>query len=452
MLQNSDGSFSYNYYNVDSIYDYLLSIGVRPLVELSFMPGYLAQCGPWAPHKKFTYPPICPTQMHYRGIKTPPKNGPNATTYNWTLWGDLIEDFATHLVGRYGIDEVSTWIFEVWNEQMGMGYSEGLYLPLYDAAYDALRRVSPRLHVGGPVSKRCELLTDFVRDEAGRFDFVSTHLYPTDGNCTAGGAKAHSPHCFSDTVIKARAAVPKDTPFYLTEYNAGLDNSELLYSSYAAGFVFDNIPRLAGLGVDIWSYWTFSDVFEESGMHAAPFSGFNYGIQTIRGVPKPVYRAFQLLRSASTSQLPVKINGGGRVNAFATAADVLTASPMQIFISNFVVEGWNITSSSVDVVVEGMFQAACESSIANEWTRLDSTHGNPHAAWAAMGRPSYPTAVQIETLRAVSEIVWERISGTWSSSTRNSNDRGSSSGNGGRCAFELPAKLEAHSVAVLRLH
>src|SRR5690606_19757538 len=84
----------YSFFNIDSIFDFLLSIHMKPLVELSFMPEMLASG--------------TSTIMHYKGNTTPPKS--------LSEWSNLIVALAQHLVDRYGAQEVRTWMFEVWNE------------------------------------------------------------------------------------------------------------------------------------------------------------------------------------------------------------------------------------------------------------------------------------------------------------------------------------------------
>src|SRR5213594_4815961 len=92
--EDADGKPSYNFSYVDQIYDGLLANGVRPFVELSFMPEKLAS----TPSRQAFW---------YKPFNSPPKD--------WDRWGELIEGFARHLIARYGIEEVSRWYFEVWN-------------------------------------------------------------------------------------------------------------------------------------------------------------------------------------------------------------------------------------------------------------------------------------------------------------------------------------------------
>ena len=157
---------SYNFSYVDQIYDGLLANGVRPFVELNFMPQALAST---PKQQSFWYHPYV----------APPKD--------WNLWQDLIRNFASHLVARYGIEEVSKWYFEVWNEP-NLDFWAGeprqaSYFTLYDRTAQALKSISPRLRVGGPSTAQAAWVSEFVRHCAetnAPLDFVSTHVYAND--------------------------------------------------------------------------------------------------------------------------------------------------------------------------------------------------------------------------------------------------------------------------------
>jgi xylan 1,4-beta-xylosidase len=390
-----DTQNNYEFFNVDQVYGPMLQMGVKPIVELSFMPGLIANCSPWV-----TNAPPCQTVMHYQGIVMPP--------VDYAQWTALVAAFAQHLVQQYGLAEVRTWHFEVWNELWGMPYPTD-YLALYDASRKALKSVDSQLQVGGPATMQCQYIGEFVRDRAGQFDFVSTHLYPTDPNCTTPGNLGFGDiDCFANTIKKARNAAPKDMPFFVTEYNAGLFNGELLWSSYAAAFIFRNVPLLHDV-VDIWSYWTFTDIFEESGMHSAPFEGFNYGIQTNRGIKKPVYRAFQLLNGAGNqivSGVNVSYDGvispvNSTVTAFATVADNGLQDNIRanVFVSNFAPQGYTIATETVTVAVKGV---DCTKNATV--TYIDANSANAYQAWTNVGSPAYPTAQQLAYMKTMSEL------------------------------------------------
>src|SRR5262249_11385384 len=159
LLVTHRGGPLYSFFNADRIVDFLLSIGMRPFVELSFMPEALAS-GP-------------ATVFHYRGNITPP--------VDHGAWAELIRRLAGHLVARYGAAEVRQWFFEVWNEPNLRDFWAGTrdeYFELYRYTALALKGVDGGLRVGGPATAKEEWLTEFLdfceRNDLPA-DFVSTH-------------------------------------------------------------------------------------------------------------------------------------------------------------------------------------------------------------------------------------------------------------------------------------
>lgn len=297
---------AYNFTLVDELYDAIVTAGVTPIVELSFMPQVLANCTPGK----------CPTTMHYRGISTVP------TTYE--SWHDLVKAFAEHLVQRHGIDMIATWRFEVWNELWGIPWganaSSGLpqdspYMALYNASYVALKSVNPRLLVGGPATEEVQHVGDFVHALSAwniDADFVSTHLYPTDW-CTSEKNASKDPDCFTNAILSVRAQA-LDHPFYMTEFNCGWKNN-LIHDgeshAYAASFFLRTVNALKSHDIGALSWWTFSSIFEEQGLPTNEFGPFgaNSAMQSVHGVPMPIYRGFELLATAGNVSHTVEING-----------------------------------------------------------------------------------------------------------------------------------------------
>ena len=158
----ADGGLAFDFSAVDALYDQLLEIGLRPVVELSFMPAAIAR----DPEQ---------TVFVYRGIISPPRD--------WTEWHDVVAALASHLVERYGIDEVAHWAFEVWNEPNLEVFWSGTpeeYLRLYDESARAIKSVDPRLRVGGPSTAAGEWVESLARYAAQHgvaLDFASTHTY-----------------------------------------------------------------------------------------------------------------------------------------------------------------------------------------------------------------------------------------------------------------------------------
>jgi xylan 1,4-beta-xylosidase len=154
----------HDFRGLDRIYDRVLATGLRPIVELGFMPRDLAS----DPAK---------TVFDYRAIVSPPRD--------WDRWESLVRDLAEHLVERYGLAEVRRWGFEVWNEPNLEVFWSGTrdeYLRLYDASVRAIKSVDAQLIVGGPASAAGKWVDELVAHCAATgtpIDFVSTHTYGT---------------------------------------------------------------------------------------------------------------------------------------------------------------------------------------------------------------------------------------------------------------------------------
>ena len=164
------GALVYNFTLLDKLYDGILRAGVRPIVELSFMPRAIANCTT-----------KCRTRMHYSALEETPRTP--------QLWADLVGAFVRHLVARHGLDEILRWRFEVWNEMWGISWGNGStgraadspYMSLFNASWHAIKAVSPRLSVGGPATAHLGRVAEFAaaREAWGipntTADFISTH-------------------------------------------------------------------------------------------------------------------------------------------------------------------------------------------------------------------------------------------------------------------------------------
>ena len=237
----------YSFFNVDSIFDFLVSIGMKPVVELSFMPAGLASNA-------------SQTIFHYKGGTSPPSN--------YSQFADFIGDLALHLVERYGIQEVSTWYFEVWNEP-NCGFWSGSqqdYFDLFTVISESIAKVDSRLRVGGPVTCQSQWIADFrnlVVNESLHASFISTHEYPTD-------IKPLSRDIMRKVINQTmQEAAP--FPVLYTETNDGLyfslNGTEYHDDPYAAAWAFFNVQDIMPLATSAYSpplqflsWWTFSDV------------------------------------------------------------------------------------------------------------------------------------------------------------------------------------------------
>jgi xylan 1,4-beta-xylosidase len=275
--EDEHGNVIYNFSYLDQIYDGLLENGVRPVVEISFMPKKLA-ANPDALHA-----------FWYKPNVSPPKE--------WAKWDDLMTHLAQHLVARYGIDEVAQWYFEVWNEP-NIDFWGGIprqksYFELYDHTARDLKSVNPKLRVGGPATAAAAWVDDFLKHTATNHvpvDFVSTHGYADDTVEDLFGSDENIP--IDDRVCRAVAKVKKQIhasetpslPLLWTEWNVpGMMNAR---DSIYVGPALANTIRECDGDVEMLSFWTFSDVFEENGPILQPFEG-NFGLRAKGGINKP---------------------------------------------------------------------------------------------------------------------------------------------------------------------
>src|SRR5918999_1133751 len=292
-LIRHEEKFLYSFFNADQIFDFLLTIGMKPFVELSFMPEALASGGA--------------TVFNYEANVTPPRD--------YKQWATLISKLVSHWVERYGAREVREWFFEVWNEPNLNEFWTGTqrdYFKLYRYTAEAVEQVDARLRVGGPATAANEWVEeflDFCERNSLPADFVSTHHYPTDafGKETddtetqlARSRRSVLREQAQDTFRRARGK-----PVYYTEWNTSSNPRDPLHDEpYAAAFVAKTVMEMNGL-VEGYSFWTFSDIFEENYFPSIPFHG-GFGLLSLHGIAKPSYRAFQVLHRLGENSLPVQ--------------------------------------------------------------------------------------------------------------------------------------------------
>jgi xylan 1,4-beta-xylosidase len=380
--EDASGKPIYNFSYVDQIYDGLLKGGVRPFVELSFMPKKLAAENDLHP-------------FWYKPNVSPPKD------YN--LWGQLIEQFIKHLIARYGIDEVSQWYFEVWNEPnldfWAGAPKEQTYYQLYDTTARVLKNVSPRLRVGGPATAQAAWADRFIQHTTENnvsLDFVSSHVYGNDSAKDVFGTDEKIPR--TQMVCRAvkkvheqiKASARPQLPLIWTEYNASyMNETDVTDSIYMGPWMADTIRQCDGL-TDMMSYWTFSDVFEEQGVVKRPFYG-GYGLMAEDGLPKPAFNAFKMLHHLGDVRIP------------ESADDILVTRRKD---GSFVIAVWNLSApeaSGEPKDVDLQFDSLKGNRRATVY-RLDADHGSLTNAYVAMGSPAHPTQAQIQALKAAAQL------------------------------------------------
>lgn len=299
--REKDGRIAYSFVYVDRMLDFLLSIGLRPMIQLGFMPAVLAK----NPEQK-----IFDSTM----INSPP--------VTLDAWCDLVRAFTEHVLLRYGADAVEQWPFTVWNEpdtprsMFGFPSVEEFHA-FYCATWKTLRGLDERLRIGAPS-------TYFDAEDQGKWmrkfmaycasqgcvpDFVPFHFYGTVLPANREiyhqtDAPVELMHLSTDENMLSKAInvmtsvvrelYPKDTPVYLTEWNLSPSHREWLgdtcfRSCYLAKNVLDNYDRLDSMG-----YWVLTDLFEEHQVPPDTFHG-GLGLFTYNGIKKPAYYAMWLM-------------------------------------------------------------------------------------------------------------------------------------------------------------
>jgi xylan 1,4-beta-xylosidase len=374
--EDAAGKPLYNFSYIDQIYDGLLANGVRPFVELSFMPGALAS---EPVRQSFWYHPFV----------APPKD--------YGRWDALISVFAQHLIERYGIEEVSQWYFEVWNEP-NLDFWAGdpkrsSYWTLYDHTARSLKAVEARLRVGGPATAQAAWVSEFIRhctEEHVPVDFVSTHVYGDDTSRNVFGMLADIPRnrMVCRAVQKVHSQIETSArpslPLIVSEFNASSGNHpEVTDAPYMGPWLAETVRQCDGMVQDM-SYWTFSDVFEEQGVVKTPFYG-GFGLLAAGGIPKPAFNAFALLHQLGEERLPLEVEG----SLLTRRKD----GALVLALWNYAPVG--TTAKARSVVLKFTHPAASSAGL----QRLDAQHGNVMLAYEAMGSPRYPTHRQLAELR-----------------------------------------------------
>ena len=372
---------------VDTVFDAMLERGVKPFVELSFMPGALASG--------------TKTLFFYRANMTIPKD--------MQQWEDLVRALAEHLVQRYGIDEIRTWAFEVWNEPNLPYFWSGTkedYFELYRRAATAVKAVDAKLSIGGPATAEAGWvadLLDYCATKQVPIDFVSTHIYPDDPQKVVFGPDAQFP--FEEVIPRALAKVKgqitaskfPSLPLYITEW-----------SSQNPAFIAHTIKGTVGIA-DMLAYWTFDSVYEELGTPKT-FMNSSFGLIGLRGVPRPSFHAFALLHRLGDSELAAtegpllatkRADGSLAIMVWNLVPQPpgqhsATGDPTVQTSAQFVTEG---SARQFVVKIEGAHKAR-----KGTITRVDDNSGSLRKAYEAVGSPPYPTVQQIEQLKRLTEL------------------------------------------------
>jgi len=377
---------------LDQVIDAYLAVGLRPFLELGFMPSALASGDQ--------------TVFWWRGNVTPPRSYPE--------WQRLVTATLRHLIDRYGAQEVLTWPIEVWNEPnlsiFWQGADQDEYFRLYEATARAVKDVDAAFQVGGPALSpgADEWWAPFAEYVAARdvpVDFVSRHAY-------SSGPAQHvpfgtyqdlaAPQVLLDQFGAARehlrGTALADLPVHITEFNSSYCPDNPVHdTAYNAAYL---APVLAGGGdlVDSFAYWTLSDVFEEAGVPTSIFHG-GFGLLAHRQIKKPTFHLYAFMARMGDQVL-------------ARGADHLVTRHAD---GRVTVLAWNPVDGgterhqlrlSLPVVLPARVEGADRDRRRTAFlvrSSVDDEVGNAWAAWREMGRPGAPSSRHLDVLHACAE-------------------------------------------------
>lgn len=410
VYREKDGQPILNWQYVDLVYDHWLSIGIRPFVELGFMPYDMASGEE--------------TVFWWKGNITPPKD--------WDRWEWFVEQFVRHVIERYGLNEVRTWYFEVWNEpDLGFFWKDAdfeAYMTLYERSVRAIKRVDALLKVGGPASASAstppghaswgeEFLTA-CRERDLPVDFFSTHPYPTfhpfdaEGN---GYMTWDGPERLMVDLLGYQKTL-EETGYanlekHYTEWSSSPSPRDPTHdTAFLAPFLVKN--NLMGQGhIDSLSFWVISDIFEESRVGDTPFHG-GFGLINVQGLKKPSYHGYWFLSRLGEEILEsgdsfiVTRHASGKLSVLIWNYCHYTEEAND---SRFIQKAVG-TREIYDIFVQNpekhfnLQLSDPKGQLRIQTTRFDREHGSVLDAWLDMGSPRQILREDLEVLKQKMEL------------------------------------------------
>ena len=397
-----DGTNSptYTWAKFDSIINFIKSCQMQPLMELDFMPK----------------------DLQTNGVTGKPKN--------WNVWRDLIDSVVTHCIRLYGAKEVESWYWEVWNEYDYAGFWYGTvndYDTLYSKAVEGAKKADSLILIGGPVttsSGPLQAFWDYCKANNLKVDLLSNHCYGSGPGNTADPTSMRNDN-------RSRAAVIKNSGKKLfsinSEYNSSYSGSggNLQYpnvvsmdSHINAAFVTKSVKLVLDdytsgqyLLPDVLSYWTISDVFDESGPtlgsyieqhNNIPFGGV-FGLITYQGIRKATFNAFKMLHMMGSTRLSLTGGSGDAdgVDGFATLSK--DTAQLAVLLYNYYTDFTGTGGdNAVNLTINNIpFQSG---QLTVRHYRVDSTHSNPYSVWLKLGKLTTLATAQWDSLRAAQNL------------------------------------------------
>ena len=424
--EDARGGPVYDWRGVDRIFDSYLARGVKPLVEIGFMPEALSsQPQPY----RHEWRPGLPYNRIYTGWSRPPTD--------YAKWGELAYQWATHSVEKYGAGEVATWWWEVWNEANNQpnGYWGGSvedFHKLHDYAIAGVRRALPNARVGGPHTagdggrfmreflEHCLRGTNYATGQPGTpLDFVAFHAKGSP--VYVGGHVRMGIAAQLTTIQTAFAAIGSypeltRTPIIIGESDpegcAACQGPQLayrngtMYSSYTAAVFARKHELAARHGVNLEGAVTWAFTFEDQPY----FAGFRQIASN--GIPLPVFNVFRMyalmgperLRAASSGELPLDAIIAGGVRGAPDVGVLASRAPGEVAIMVWHYHDDDVSGpdAAVTLGVAGLPAGIANATVTHY--RIDQQHSNAYAEWLRMGSPIAPDPAQYAALQQASDL------------------------------------------------
>lgn len=384
--ENGVKKVEYNFTYLDRVMDFYQSIGLRPFLELGFMPEKLASG--------------TQTIFYWKGNTTPPGD--------YGAWCQLVQSTLRHLMERYGEDEVVTWPVEVWNEPNLSAFWENAdmqeYFKLFRETFWAVKAVDGRFRVGGPAA--CggtdevwiRAFMEFCREQKIAVDFVSRHHYTIEPPEKAGHydyVTLMKPEDGFGNLKTSRDIVDsfaeyRGLPIYVTEFNTSYSSRSVIHdTNLNAACIAHQLSRLGDVN-EAYSYWTFGDVFEEEGVPFTPFYG-GFGLVANGCIPKPTFWTFAFYKKLQS----------GKGRCVYKDENVVIVQKQD---GSYQGIGWNPVEKDANTerkIVLSLPADAGEYSLLTK--TVDEETCNPLKVWHDLGEPAYLTEEQKKLLRQAAQ-------------------------------------------------
>lgn len=421
--EDSRGNPIYDWTILDKIFDTYLKRGVKPYVEIGFMPKALSIKPEPYQHR---WTPTAKYDEIYTGWSYPPRD--------YAKWGELVYQWTKHCVDRYGRAEVESWYWEVWNEA-NIGYWRGTaeeFFKLHDYAIDAVRRALPSARVGGPDSAGSggQFTRDFIEHNlrgdnyaTGKtgtpIDFISFHAKGApkfvDGHVQMGIANQLRA---IDSGFALMASYPelRAKPIVIGESDpdgcAACQGPQLgyrngtMYSSYTAASFTREYELADKYGVNLEGVLTWAFEFEDQPY----FAGFR--ALATGGIDLPVLNVFRMLAMMKGQRVAVESSGAvplesiikngvrdrAEVSGFASADE----NKLYVLVWHYHDDDVPGPDATVEIKLEGLPLRLGKARIRQY--RIDADHSNAFTAWQKMGSPQNPSAQQYRTLEKAGKL------------------------------------------------